>query len=117
MGQPQNVFYRNWTLSTTKVCELHLELFALLLCESTRNVFEKQRKKLSVNYVLKLKTCPKSCVFEPSNFKLFEKSKLTQPLGLRVLRLFENSKIDLGVVDDITVSDLGVNLNPTSVCL
>ena len=61
-----------------------------------------------MNYVLKLKTCPNnpsiSCVFEPPNSKLFEKSKLTLPHGLHVLPLFEDSKIDLGVVDDIMVS-------------
>ena len=45
------------------------------------------------------------CVFEPPNSKLSEKSKLTPPLGLRVLPLFEDSKIDLGVVDDVTASD------------
>ena len=44
-------------------------------------------------------------VFEPSNSKLFEKSSLTPPLGLRILPLFEDSKIDLDVVDDTTVSD------------
>ena len=68
-----------------------------------------RRKKLSMNYVLKLKTCPDnpaySCVFEPPNSKLLEKSSLTPPLGLRVLPLFEDSKIDLDVVDDTTVSD------------
>ena len=62
-----------------------------------------------MNYVLKLKTCPDnpaySCVFEPLNSKLFEKSSLTPPLGLRILPLFEDSKIDLDVVDDTTVSD------------
>ena len=62
-----------------------------------------------MNYVLKLNTCPNnpaySCVFEPPNSKLFEKSKLTPPFGLRALPLFEDSKIDLGVVYDITVSD------------
>ena len=62
-----------------------------------------------MNYVLKLKTCPDnptySCVFEPPNLKLFEKSKLTPPLGLRILPLFEDSKIDLDVVDDTTVTD------------
>ena len=62
-----------------------------------------------MNYVLKLKTCPDnpaySCVFEPPNSKLFEKSSLTPPLGLRILPLFEDSKIDLDVVDDTTVSD------------
>ena len=68
-----------------------------------------RRKKLSINYVLKLKTCPDnpaySCVFEPPNSKLFEKSSLTPPLGIRILPLFEDSKIDLDVVDDTTVSD------------
>ena len=66
-------------------------------------------KKLSMNYVLKLKTCPDnpaySCVFEPPNSKLFEKSRLTPPLGLRILPLCEDSKIDLDGVDDTTVSD------------
>ena len=54
-----------------------------------------------MNYVLKLKTCPDnpaySCVFEPPNSKLFEKSNLTP--------LFEDSKIDLDVVDDTTATD------------
>ena len=63
-----------------------------------------------MNYALKLKTCPNnpaySCVFEPLNSKFFEKSKLTPPLSLCVLLLFENSKIDLGVVDDVTVSSI-----------
>ena len=62
-----------------------------------------------MNYVLKLKTCPDnpaySCVFGPSNSTLFQKSSLNSPLGLRILPLFEDSKIDLDVVDDTTVSD------------
>ena len=64
---------------------------------------------MSMNYVQKLKTCSNNpaynCVFEPLNSKLFEKSELTPPRGLRVLPLFEDSKTDLGVVDDVTVSD------------
>ena len=63
---------------------------------------------MSMNYVQKLKTCSNNpayiCVFESSNSKLFEESKLTPPPGLRVLPLFEDSKIYLGVVDDVTVS-------------
>ena len=63
----------------------------------------------SVLFSEKLKTClnnPASrCVFEPTNSKLFEKSKLTPLVGLPVLPLFEDSKIDLDVVDDVTVSD------------
>ena len=64
-----------------------------------------------MNYVLKLKTCPDnpgytySCVFELPNSKHFEKSCLTPPLGLQILPLFEDSKIDLDVVDDTTESD------------
>ena len=62
-----------------------------------------------MNHVVKLKTCPDnpaySCIFEPPNSKLFEGSSLTLPLGLRVLPLFEDSGIDLDVVDDTTVSD------------
>ena len=68
-----------------------------------------RRKKLSINFVLKLKPCPDnpvySCVFEPPNSKLFEKSSLTPPLGLRILPLFDDSEIDLDLVDDTTVSD------------
>ena len=36
---------------------------------------------------------------------IFEKSSLTPPLGLRILPLFEDSKNDLDMVDDTTVSD------------
>ena len=68
-----------------------------------------RRKKLSMNYAFKLKPCPDnpaySCVSEPPNTKLFVKSSLTPPLGLRILPLFEDSKIDLDVLDDTTVSD------------
>ena len=68
-----------------------------------------QKKTVYMKYVLKLKTCLNnpaySCVFEPQNSKLFEQSKLAPPLGFRVLLLFEDSKIDLGVVNDGTVSD------------
>ena len=69
-----------------------------------------RHKKLFKNYVLKLKTCPDnpaySCVFEPPNSKLFEKSSLTPPLGLRILPPFEDSKIDLDMDDDTTVPDI-----------
>ena len=51
-----------------------------------------RQKKMSMNYALKLKTCPEnraySCVFEPPNSKLVKKSNL-----------------DLDVVDDTTVTD------------
>ena len=49
-----------------------------------------RRLKLSLNDVIKLNYCPYnpaySCVFEPQNTKLFEKSQfVTPPLGLRML--------------------------------
>ena len=62
-----------------------------------------------MNYVLIPKTCPHnpaySFGFEPPNSKLFEKSSLTPPFGLPILPLFEDSQIDLDVLDDTTVSD------------
>ena len=41
--------------------------------------------------------------FQIQNF--FEKSSLTGPLGLQILPLFEESKIDFDVVNDMTLSD------------
>ena len=68
-----------------------------------------RRRKLSMNYVLKLKTCPDnpawSCVVEPPNSKHLENSSLTPPLGLSIPPLFEDSKIDLDVVDNTTETD------------
>ena len=81
------------------------------LCAKAQEMSLKNiRKKLSMNFVLKLKACPNnpaySCVFEPPNSVLFlSKSKLTPRLGRRILTLLQNSKIDFGVVDDGTVSD------------
>ena len=47
-----------------------------------------------------------------------EKSSLTPPLGLRILPLFEDSKIDLDVVDDTTVSDTPPwSQSETQICL
>ena len=57
------------------------------------------RKKLSMNNVSKLKTCPNnpafSCVFEPPNSTLSDSASWPS----------NHSKFDLDVVDDITVSD------------
>ena len=44
------------------------------------------------------------CVSETPISKHFEKYNLTPPLGLRILPLFKDSKIDLDVVDDTSVS-------------
>ena len=61
--------------------------------------------KLSLNYVLKLKSLPEnpaySYVFEPENPKLFEESESkVPPLGIRILPHLEKSKLNLNLVDD-----------------
>ena len=88
-----------------------------LYAKELETSWKHRRKKLSTNYALKLKTCANnlaySCVFEPQNCKLFEIPKLTSPLGLPILPLFEDSKIGLGVTDDVTCQTAlrGANLN------
>ena len=62
------------------------------------------RLKLSLNYVLKLKSLPEnpaySCVFEPENIKLFEESESkVPPLGICILPHLEKSKLNLNLVD------------------
>ena len=80
-----------------------------LYAKAQQMSLKNRHKKLSMNYVSKLKTCPDnpaySCVFEPPNSKCFEKSSLTPPFGLPILPLFEDSQIDLDMVEDTTVSD------------
>ena len=69
------------------------------------------RLKLSLNYVLKLKSLPEnpaySCVFEPENTKLFEavESKVP-PLGICIIPHLEKSKLNLNLVDDASPLDI-----------
>ena len=70
-----------------------------------------RRLKLSLNYVLKLKSRPEnpacSCVFEPENTKLFEESESkVPPLGIRILPHLEKSKLNLNLVDDAPSLDI-----------
>ena len=70
-----------------------------------------RRVKLSLNYVLKLKSLPEnpacSCVFEPENTKLFEESESKVPsLGIRILPDLEKSKLNLNLVDDAPLLDI-----------
>ena len=68
-----------------------------------------RRLKLSLNYVLKLKSLPEnpaySCVFEPENTKLFEESESKVP-GIRILPHLEKSKLNLNLVDDAPTLDI-----------
>ena len=57
-----------------------------------------RRLKLSLNYILRLKSLPEnaaySWVFEPENIKLFEESESKiPPLGIRIYRTWRNPKL------------------------
>ena len=70
-----------------------------------------RRLKLSLNYVLKLKSLPEnpaySCVFEPENTKLFEAAESkVPPLGIRIIPHLEKSKLSLNLVDDASPLDI-----------
>ena len=70
-----------------------------------------RRLKLSLNYVLKLKSLPEnpaySCVFEPENTKLLEESESkVPPLGIHILPHLEKSKLNLNLVDDAPSLDI-----------
>ena len=70
-----------------------------------------RRLKLSLNYVLKLKSLPEnpaySCVFEPEITKLLEASESkVPPLGIRILPHLEKSKLNLNLVDDAPSLDI-----------
>ena len=70
-----------------------------------------RRLKLSLDYVLKLKSLPEnpaySCVFEPENTKLFEESESKIPsLGIRILPHLYKSKINLNLIDDAPSLDI-----------
>ena len=76
-----------------------------LYIEAHEPLLTTHRLKLSLNYVLKLKSLPEnpaySCVFEPQNIKLFEESESkVPPLGIRILPHLEKSKLNLNLVDD-----------------
>ena len=67
--------------------------------------------KLSLNYVLKLKSLLENpadrCVFEPENTKLFEESKSkVPPLGIHIIPHLEKSKLNQNLVDDASPLDI-----------
>ena len=67
--------------------------------------------KLSLNYVLKLKSLPEnaaySCVFEPENTKLFEAAESkVPPLGIRIIPHLEKSKLNLNLEDNASPLDI-----------
>ena len=77
-----------------------------LYAEAEEPSLDHRRLKLSMNYMLRLKSCPENpayrCVFEPSEKEKFEARSLTPPLGHRMKPHFESSNIDHGKVEDIT---------------
>ena len=67
--------------------------------------------KLSLNYVLKLKSLPEnpaySCIFEPEMVKLFQESvSKIPPLGINILPHLEKSEINLNPIDDASFVDI-----------
>ena len=82
-----------------------------LYIEAHERSLTTRRLKLSLNYVLKLKSLPEnpaySCVFEPENTKLFEESESkVPPLGIRIFPHLEKSKLNLNLVDDAPTLDI-----------
>ena len=75
-----------------------------LYAEAKEPSLESRRTKLTLNYVLKLKSCPDNpaynCVFHPPNPDLFTPASLTPPLGIRILSHLENSEIPLKSVQN-----------------
>ena len=104
MGQPQTV--KAYSTETGPNPSQSLACLGAFCTSPVTSLYAKAQemplknrcKKLSMNYVFRLKSSPNntaySCIFEPPNSKLFEKFGVTPPLGLRILPLFENSKID-----------------------
>ena len=124
--RPVGRFWNNWILSTIRACESRWMLSTHLLLkvgwlgvkrqltylpsqslyiEAHEPSLTTRRLKLSLNYVLKLKSLPEnpacSCLFEPENTKLFEESESKVPtLSIRILPDLEKSKLSLNLVDD-----------------
>ena len=129
MGQPQTV--KAYSTETGPNPSQSLACLGAFCTSPVTSLYAKAQemplknrcKKLSMNYVLKLKTCPDnpaySCVFEPPNTKLFEKSRLTPPLGLRILPLFEDSNMTWMwlMTPQCQILLLADNLSLRSVCL
>ena len=88
-----------------------VHLLLSLYVEAHEPSLTTRQVKLSLNYVLKLKSLPEnpaySCVFEPENTKLFEASESkVPPLGIRIIPHLEKSKLNLNLVDDASPLDI-----------
>ena len=72
---------------------------ASLYAEAKEPSLANRRLKLTLNYVLKLKSCPDNpaynCVFNPPDTELFEPASLTPPLGVRIKDHLENAEINI----------------------
>ena len=109
-------FWNNWILSTIRACEYALGAFRTspaqsLYIEAHEPSLTTRQLKLSLNYVLKLKSLPEntaySCVFEPENTKLFEKSESKDSTSwICILPHLEKSKVNLNLVDDAPSLDI-----------
>ena len=103
--RPVSRFWNSWIWSTIRAYISHWVPSVQLLLKVCREAHElsltTHRVKLSLNYVLKLKSLLEnpaySCVFEPENTKLF---------GIHILPHLEKSKLNLNLVDDAPSLDI-----------
>ena len=83
-----------------------------LYVEANEPSLKLRRLRLTMNYVLKIRSCPEnpaySCLFETPLMKLFEANPVsTAPLGIRILPFLEEAEIPLKYVnDDKLLTDL-----------
>ena len=84
-----------------------------LYTEAGETSLDLRRKKLMLNYVIKLKSLPDNpaydCVFTPNPkmIQTFEaKEKLKRPLSLRVRPLLEKAGINLDIIEEHSVASL-----------
>ena len=114
--QPISRFSDSWIWSTIRACKslwvfsTHLLLKSLCI-EAHEPSLTTRRLKLSLNYVLKLKSLLENpaynCIFESENNKLFEESESkVPPLGIHILPHLEKSKLNLNLVDDAPSLDI-----------
>ena len=82
-----------------------------LYVETGEPSLKTRRKKLSMNYVLKLKSNPKNpaydCVFNPKSVEDFENNpSVIPPLSLRARKYMQEADIDIKQIGEVTLCDI-----------
>jgi hypothetical protein len=84
-----------------------------LQVEANEPPLETRRIKLTAQFVLKVKSCPTNpthkCIFEPNYVDLFtRRPNAIPPLGVRVLSIINDMKLDFGVITDSILPTVGL---------